>query len=408
MGENTTQSIAILSISIILWLATGSSTSLSAQQLWPGDINDNGIVNNVDLLFWGIAKGDKGPKRLLTGTAWIPYSAAEDWDDNFLTGLNYAQADADGKGRIENTDKNTILRDNYGETHGIISPDVFLIGNPTTDPSLLVVPKSTTVSPGSSITFDVFLGDAAHPVDHYFGIAFSLSFDANYVADEQNGTAWNPTVVDFNLDGGTWLNGYGARSSNAYVHLNDANGQLDVVLLRKKSGQNSGHGQIASLTIVVEDIVLLQDVNTGITVEKIKLIDDNMIEYPVAGSTEYFTILADNQALVDNNDGPEEESQAAGVDRKLATISTTTIPDEEIRVKLFPNPTTAWLQVDIDPTYHLEEIDIYDLQGHLVRNSTQQNTTQQLIDIQSLPVGNYYLHIHTDGGKAILQFNKTE
>ena len=38
------------------------SFSLSAQAtLWPGDINDNGVVNNLDVLFWGIAEGQKGP-----------------------------------------------------------------------------------------------------------------------------------------------------------------------------------------------------------------------------------------------------------------------------------------------------------------------------------------------------------
>jgi hypothetical protein len=36
---------------IILW----TLPSASGQQVWPGDINNNGIVNNVDVLFWAVA-----------------------------------------------------------------------------------------------------------------------------------------------------------------------------------------------------------------------------------------------------------------------------------------------------------------------------------------------------------------
>lgn len=410
MGKDIIKITASFFFTTALWVIVSSST-LSAQQIWPGDINDNGIVNNIDLLFWGIAKGDKGPKRNQTGTDWTAYSSASDWADDFLTGLNYAQADADGKGKIENSDKNAILQNNYGEVHGIVTPDLFLIGNPITDPSIVLVPQSTTVDPGGSITFDVFLGDADHTIDHYFGIAFTINFDASYVADEQNGTAWNPTVVDFDLDYGTWLNDAGESSSNTYVHLDDATGQLDVVLMRKKLGQNSGQGQIASLTIVVEDIVLLQDVNTGITVEKIKLIDDNMVEYPIAGSSEYFTILASNQALVSHSDDDEntKPETTAPVQKPAVVVSANDDTQETFGVKLFPNPAAEWLQIDFDHSKQpIEEVDIYDRQGRLVLHSNQRDATQQLINIQSLTTGNYYLHIHTNGGKAILQFNKTE
>ena len=32
----------------------------TAQSVYPGDINHNGLVNGVDLLYWGVAFGQKG------------------------------------------------------------------------------------------------------------------------------------------------------------------------------------------------------------------------------------------------------------------------------------------------------------------------------------------------------------
>jgi hypothetical protein len=42
---------------IILW----TLPSASGQQVWPGDINNNGIVNNVDVLYWAVANDARGP-----------------------------------------------------------------------------------------------------------------------------------------------------------------------------------------------------------------------------------------------------------------------------------------------------------------------------------------------------------
>ena len=135
MKVRTTKHIAT-AIVLMMLLVFGSVSSISAQtDVWPGDINNNGIVNNIDLLYWGIAKGDTGTKRDETGTEWHSYELTAEWDDNYLDGLNYAQGDADGKGKIEGSDRNAILKDNYGLTHGIVTPDAFLIGN-STPPSL--------------------------------------------------------------------------------------------------------------------------------------------------------------------------------------------------------------------------------------------------------------------------------
>lgn len=415
MKVRTTKHIAKAIVLMVL-LVFGSVSSISAQtEVWPGDINDNGIVNNIDLLYWGIAQKERGAKRDTRGTDWHAYAPAVDWTLDYLSGLNYSQGDADGKGKIERSDRDAILKDNYGLIHGVVVPDAFLVGDANVDPLIWMEAQNAVVLPGESVSFDVYLGDAAHSIGDYFGIAFTISIDPEIVEPEVN-NPWTPNSVSFDLLSDTWLNGSGNRRSNSYVYWNESAGELDVVLMRNKLGTNSGHGQIASFTIITEDIVFLNDTNTGIIIDDIKLIDDNMIEYPVAGSTEFITIQSNAGVLVSGNTGLVPAEQAASVDgkqRERISEPEINVPHiapqgEALQVKLFPNPSAAWLQIEQGTqATRLENIVIYNVDGVVVLEEVAQDSAQQLINIAGLPTGNYFLHLHTASGKSVMQFHKS-
>lgn len=407
---------------VVFLFAMSLAPGISAQeQLWPGDINNNGQVSKVDILYWAVARGDRGPSRNNVGTDWDSYDSATDWDENFLNGLNYSQSDADGRGKIANGDRNAI-RDNYMLTHGTVTPDAYLAGDPSTDPTLLLVAQNPNPYPGETVTFDVFLGDAQFPVDHFFAMVFTINFDGAYVADNTN-NPWNPSSHDVDLLDNTWLNGSGDASSREYVYLREEDNALDVAFIRKDLGQNSGGGQVAEFSIVLEDIVFLDDVNTCITIDEIKLIDDQMVEYPVASSTDCITIMSNSQALVDRNTGlvpsenlasaqdqqktTEETNSALGENVELAPQVST--EDESVRVKLFPNPSAEWVQIDLGTTTAeaIEQITIYNQWGVVVRQQEVGDNSRQMIDIATLPMGSYYLHLNGKSGrKSVVQFNK--
>ncbi len=393
----------------------------SAQTLvWPGDINNNGQVSKVDILYWAVARGDNGPERDDTGTNWDSYEPAADWDEDYLSGLNYSQADADGRGKIANNDRNAI-RDNYMLTHGTVTPDVFMVGDPNTDPTLLLVAQNPNVYPGETVTFDIFLGDSQFPVDHFFGIVFTINFESDYVA-QNTGDPWSPDAGEVDLLSNTWLNGSGSSKSRSYQYLREDDGALDVAFLRNDLGQNSGSGQVAEFSVILEDIVFLDDVNTCFTIDEIKLIDDNMVEYPVASSTECITIMSNSQALTTQNTGlvPSEDVASAD-DKRGETEETkgaledvevimpeTDIEEESIRVKLYPNPSAEWMQIDFgSAAENVEQITIYNQWGVVLRQLDIAENSQQLIDIANLPSGNYYLHINGKSGrKSVMQFSK--
>ena len=72
--------------------------------IWPGDINNNGVVNEVDMLFWGIAYGQTGPSRMPMDSTFIGYPFDSLWAQSFPMGPNYAYADANGDGVVNNLD----------------------------------------------------------------------------------------------------------------------------------------------------------------------------------------------------------------------------------------------------------------------------------------------------------------
>jgi hypothetical protein len=71
--------------------------------VWPGDTNDDGVVDARDLFPIGIFFGLEGPPRSSASLKWNAQEAP-DWDDN-----RAARADADGNGRVDAEDVRALV-----------------------------------------------------------------------------------------------------------------------------------------------------------------------------------------------------------------------------------------------------------------------------------------------------------
>ena len=81
---------------------------LTGQVLYPGDTNNDGICNHIDLLPIGIAYNTEGIPREGATTDWVP-QFYEPWPSNLpLTGVNNAFQDTDGNGFIDSPDIDAI------------------------------------------------------------------------------------------------------------------------------------------------------------------------------------------------------------------------------------------------------------------------------------------------------------
>ena len=259
-----------------------SGPLLFAQTLWPGDVNDNGTVNTIDLLYCSLAKDAEGPSRPDATSDWEEQPLGEDWEQSFADGINFAYADCNGDG-VSDDDDFDVLKDHYSFTHGTIEPDVYVLGNPENDPVLLISPTQESVEAGSSIKINVSLGDAEHPITNLYGIVFTLNFDPAITSEpSSNG---NPQQnVKFKLKNGSWIAGSGSNKSAAFIKVDYQNGKADVAIIRKNIGITSGYGPIGDFIVVMEDVVFLEDGTMPFSLDKIKLIDPELNEYPVAPS----------------------------------------------------------------------------------------------------------------------------
>lgn len=143
--------------------------------VWPGDCDYDLQANNVDLLSLGIAYNATGTTRAAASNTWVAQPSA-DWSTNFPLGANYKHSDCNGDGIVDLNDTLAISL-NYGQTHPLRLPASDPNVNVTTLPGLTLVPSVSTVGEGNIVTFDVYAGSAALPVNDLYGIAFKLNFD---------------------------------------------------------------------------------------------------------------------------------------------------------------------------------------------------------------------------------------
>ncbi|MDX2134122.1 MAG: hypothetical protein SFV52_05030 [Saprospiraceae bacterium] len=264
-----------------LWLALlGATPATHAQQLWPGDVNNNGIVNAVDLLWLGLAYNAEGPERPNATTLWQAQPLGAPWAQNFPGGLNYAYADCDGDGEVDDDDLNDAIDSNFRLTHGTVQPDGYANATPgSNNPRLRFTPSTLNAVPGQVITVEVDLGDAGQPVPSFYGIAFTTAYSAELV--DNGGQA-----ITFD-DDDDWM---APEPDEPFEHLFKRDipaGETEIGLVRTNQiPVSNGFGHIGSFSIIIEDIIVGLTIDTFILqIDSVRLIDHTNAVYPVVPDT---------------------------------------------------------------------------------------------------------------------------
>ncbi len=307
MLSNTREFTAIESGDYILevqdwcdnWSSSTISVILSARCIWPGDTDDNGIVNAVDALSIGIALGSSGPARADSGE-WQG-QANPNWPDE-----NLAYADANGDGVVDSTDLEIVFA-NYGQTHGEaglgLSSVIFpgsgfggsgYIADTPPDAYLCLIPDENSLfNEDYDILFNVELTEEIGVSLESYGIAYTIKHDGE-VAN-----------TDFSS---AWLKGNGTFNEMLTFEQNSP-GRLDVAQSREDQNNIIGDGDVAEI-IFEEDFPSgevassgLEDEHTAIySVENITLTDKDGIVIPVEGHT-----------LVISHPGTDEQGNVAPI-----------------------------------------------------------------------------------------------
>jgi hypothetical protein len=71
---------------------------------------------------------------------------------------------------------------------------------------------------------------------------------------------------------------------------------------------------------------------------------------------------------------------------------------EKVDIKVYPNPAKDYINVDFDSkNFNQAEIELYDMQGRLVKKTKLKAQKGNRIDVSSLKAGNYSYNILLNG-----------
>jgi hypothetical protein len=86
---------------------------------------------------------------------------------------------------------------------------------------------------------------------------------------------------------------------------------------------------------------------------------------------------------------------------------TTEVVNLDIKTKIYPNPTTSILIVELEKNVNAD-IMVYDVNGKLVIKDKLNNEQQKQLDFSFLKQGNYLLHINIADKQSVYQINKSK
>lgn len=324
------------------------------ERVWPGDTDNNEVVNHYDVLNIGLAYGAAGPIRQGADLTWRG-QGADNWGISTPgTSIDYKHIDCNGDGLINALDTGAISA-NWGRAVNF-SPNPLeeyrSSQNQIKTTGAPIYIEAFPVQPGETVTFNINLGDGGDPVSGAYGLAFSIVYDPLAVV-------YGSVSASFEE---SWLGVLG--TDMIALSRDDPNEhRLHIGLTRIDQIEVDGSGAIGQISMTIEDVIFR----------------DTEYEMP---------FRVENVRLIRAN---EEEVQV-NQKQTIGTITDTPLSAEEIlhpaRIKLFPNPTRDFVHL----TYQSVEIDriqLLDLQGRII----QEYEPTDLISMQGLQPSTYLLRL---------------
>lgn len=321
--------------------------------VWPGDANNNGIANHVDLLYVGLAHGAMGPIRDSLGNiTWVPNQNTSIWQQSTPNGVEYAYIDCNGSGFIDNMDTSAIEQ-NYDETHGVVVPDTGLAwvqSSPTL--SLDFSQDSILLFGDTTILVNILLGDSGLPIDSIYGLAFTIEFDSSAVDS-----------AFFNLQGGF------LASSSSVLSLGKvkkSKGKIEMAITRVNHVNAVGAGAIGSIGIVMDDnLRTSQYFEVGLKIT-------DVVAFAAGGSPLALRPIGDTLAV---------NTPTTSREQPLAAF------------EVHPIPANNWLRIHAPDG--IDEARLYDLTGKRQRTVRPSGHREAIVDVRRLPAGVYLLSVRT-------------
>ncbi|WP_373550720.1 T9SS type A sorting domain-containing protein [Haliscomenobacter sp.] len=327
--------------------------------VWPGDVDNNGQVDQYDMLALGLEIGQSTTKpRPNASIEWTPQTFVSQSSNQDAVLRPYW--DTDGNALIDLNDT-LAIHQNWGKT----VPNRKIRTRPQVDSfALPLMLNMDTLSNRREIELPIVLGSAEAPARNAYGLAFSLNYGPGIGKMARISADFSRSF--FRRD---------KRPLLTYVRNDTAQNKLHLVISRLQRRAITGYGEIARVKLTVEDLIFIEPFlkNLNIDPQSIVLIDRNNKPIPVAPGSEEIRVISDVEHLINN----------AVIDQK---------------VKIYPTPCSDVLHVQSDQL-SIENLKIFSQDGKLIQQFS--TFTQKQIDTSRWPSGTYQLQIETGEGTGV-------
>lgn len=326
--------------------------------VWPGDANNDKVVNVKDLLPIGVAYNTKGLKRPNASINWRA-QYAPNWKDTFSGGINYKHADCNGDSIINLKDANAILA-NYSFTHNKTNGNAPAGPN---DPTLQIKFQLDSLKPRDTAIAYINYGTAAIQAKDIYGLAFTLNYD--------------PKLVDSGSFALNLKNSWLFNDTNYIYMIKDFYnlGKLDVAMTRKDKKSKSGYGPVGTLQfVIIDNIAGKRDTSKTLT---LTLSDVQIIN----------EILRDQ--LFNTEDGSAVITQV--------TTGIYEVENAVNKLKVYPNPAKEQLTIEITD-HKISHLKLVNMLGQTVIQKNIFNSDKTTLQTAELESGIYILSVITSEG----------
>lgn len=147
--------------------------TLDSNCVWPGDFNYDNVVNNYDLLAWGIAFGAMGSNRP-NASFNMEGQPCIDWSGVQPDSTNYKHCDGNGDGIIGINDYE-VIELNYGQMHGTPTPSASPPTGPISLTPVLATPPALFGN-NTLIAVEFHLDNSINAMTATYGLAFTIDY----------------------------------------------------------------------------------------------------------------------------------------------------------------------------------------------------------------------------------------
>ncbi len=373
--KNKNLGLIVWLLSVSVWAfaqTTGSPCTSSC--VYPGDANNDHIVNKSDVLAVGLTYGYNGAPRQNNTNDFIPQNCAF-WNGNIPgTNIDSKHTDCNGNGTVERTDFDAIWL-NYGQSYQYTPSQGGGGTVPTNGVEVSIVfdQDSLVVDDHDGGHLNPFeaeirIGNANTPASDLYGLAFSIKYDPVLLGNI-------PLSVSYDS------NWFGSANSTKLLKIDDRlNGQLDIALTRLNHQATNGGGRV----IKIEGGVIGENIHGRSLRRHLKFEIIGIEATNAIGTPQGLTGVSDSLLLAGTAFTASQNNTGA------------------VKFSILPNPISASQNLNLQGLNTVFAYTISDMLGRVLRS--ERNVTQNSIAINDLQMGSYLITITTDKGTTTKPF----